>query len=176
MGNRKLLTFAAIAFMPLALLVMLIALTAGSRNTSEPKKAADYDKVIYVPPHLEPPTTYQTIAPSTAPAPVLKPVVFATQTNVQTVQDSDLKGLAAMVHLAAAKKDAPSAEQWTRALPIAKKLAAGACDCEQRNWLNQFITMGNYALSGSAQYHESAKLMDTLPLNDQDVRLRYYSN
>lgn len=95
--------------------------------------------------------------------------------NGNGVQDVDLKNLASMVHLDQAKHQGPNKDQWNQALPVAQKLLQGTCDCEQRNWLKQFVTMGNYALSDSSQYYQSAQLMDTLPLNDQDLHLHYNS-
>lgn len=153
---------------------MLLGLTRHSVDDSERKMAAQPEKAIFVPPHLEQATTYRTI--NSAPAPVSKPMTVSVPSSAPAVHDEDLKQLAGMVDLAKAKDAAPNAAKWSKALPLAKKLAGETCDCEQRNWLNQFITMGDYALAGAPEYHESAKLMDTLPLNDDNLALRYYSN
>jgi len=173
MSNRTLLFIAVGAFVPLFGMFLLLGLTRSSSDSGR-RMTAQPDKVIYVPPHLEPATSFQTI--NSSPAPVSKPVAFSAPANAPAVHDADLKQLATLVDLAAAKNAAPSVAKWTKALPIAKQLAAGTCDCEQRNWLNQFIAMGDYALSGAPEYHESAKLMDKLPLNDDNLATRYNSN
>jgi len=130
----------------------------------------------------EQPPSLQLTSSTSSSSSVIIPSAISFNTSTKTdsdpklIQDVDLKSLASLVNLAAAKQGSPNKDQWTQAIPIANKLLQGPCDCEQRNWLNQFVTMGNYALAGSPQYYQSARLMDTLPLNDQDVRSRYNSN
>ena len=90
--------------------------------------------------------------------------------NATSIPDEDLLRLAGMVDLAGASDHRPDKVRWTQALAAAEKLQAGPCDCEQRNWLNHFVEMGNYALSGADEgYAQSARLMATLGRNDRDA-------
>ncbi len=114
--------------------------------------------------------------PLSAPTPVTLTMISTSITPpASTVQNADLKHLAALVNLKRAKQERPDKTQWKQAIPAAQQLLLGTCDCEQRNWLKQFITMGDHALSNSKDYYASAQLMDRLPLNDQELNLRYYS-
>jgi len=81
----------------------------------------------------------------------------------------DLKNLAVAVDLKNAKLSDVDKEAWQKALPTAQKLLQGACDCEGRNWLNHFVETGNYALSGDSHYEDSAKMLLTLPKNDDEA-------
>lgn len=123
-----------------------------------------------------------TLAIAPAPASIL-PAANATSALINSapagqgsadfpIHDADLKSLGAMVDLGDAARSTPDKQRWTRALSIAENLLQGPCDCEQRNWLSHFVTMGNAALSDSPDYYKLAQVMPTLALNDQ--RNTYY--
>ena len=85
-----------------------------------------------------------------------------------SVPDADLLKLSALVNLPNAEERHIDKERWSRAVPIAQKLAQGPCDCEQRNWLVNFIDMGNSALAGSDdKYYRLAGLMQKMARNDK---------
>ena len=93
--------------------------------------------------------------------------------NATVVPDEDLLKLSGLVRLANARYAHPDKERWSRAIPVAQQLLAGPCDCEQRNWLNHFVAMGNDAITNlDQQYHEEAQLLATLGRNDQDAMAR----
>ncbi len=98
--------------------------------------------------------------------------------NAASVPDADLLKLSAMVNLPNADERHIDKNQWAAAVPIAEQLVQGPCDCEQRNWLNHFIEMGNDASPGSDDaYYKLAVLMRKMARNDQQlardpVRLR----
>ncbi len=92
------------------------------------------------------------------------PVVV--QPIANSVDRAQLENLAESVHL---KNLSTDRDQWKRALPKAQHLLQGACDCEQRNWLNHFVETGNEALNGSNDYQQSAKFLLTLPKNDKEA-------
>ena len=95
--------------------------------------------------------------------------------NATAVPDEDLLKLSGMVRLANARYARPDKARWSQAVPIAQQLLTGPCDCEQRNWLNHFIAMGNDAIANSDnQYHEEAQLLATLGRNDQDAMARQH--
>ena len=97
--------------------------------------------------------------------------------NATAVPDEDLLKLAGLVRLANARYARPDKARWSQAIPIAQQLLAGPCDCEQRNWLNHFVAMGNDAVANSdAQYHEEAQLLATLGRNDEDAMARRHQN
>ena len=84
--------------------------------------------------------------------------------------DEDLLQLSALVDLPNTPDHPADQALWKKATPIAEKLLKGPCDCEQRNWLNHFVEMGNAAQTGSEdQYKEDAKLMATLGRNDSQA-------
>ena len=86
------------------------------------------------------------------------------------VPDGHLLKLSAMVNLTNAEERHIDKDQWSRAVPIARRLVQGPCDCEQRNWLNHFIAMGDSALAGSdADYYKLAGLMRKMARNDQQL-------
>ena len=74
--------------------------------------------------------------------------------------DNYLLKLEGMVDLANARYGTPDRENWQQALPVAKVLEEGMCDCAQRNWLNQFIATGEAGLAGDmAAYHQQGETM-----------------
>ncbi len=74
--------------------------------------------------------------------------------------DNYLLKLEGMVDLANARYGTPDRENWQQALPIARVLEEGMCDCAQRNWLNQFIATGEAGLTGDlATYHQQGETM-----------------
>ena len=90
--------------------------------------------------------------------------------DATSVPDADLLKLSAIVNLPNAEERHIDKKQWNRALPIAQRLAQGPCDCEQRNWLVQFIQMGNDALAGSEQdYYRLAGVMRKTARNDKQL-------
>ncbi len=77
--------------------------------------------------------------------------------------DNYLLNLEGMTDMANARYGAPNPAAWARALPIAKVLEQGMCDCHQRNWLNQFIALGEAGLTGDlATYHAQGEVMATI--------------
>ncbi len=108
------------------------------------------------------------------PAPFAQPIANA-------VGVSDLRELAAMVHLSDASATGADSNdrnkaRWGAALPKAQRLLQGACDCETRNWLNNFVQTGNYALSDSKEYESSVKFLVSLPKNDDEGTTHQVSN
>ena len=90
--------------------------------------------------------------------------------NAANVPDEDLLRLSASVGLANAPDRSIDKERWARVMPVAEKLVQGPCDCEQRNWLNHFIAMGEAARNGAdEQYYQLAGLMVKLARNDQQL-------
>ncbi len=90
--------------------------------------------------------------------------------NAVSVPDADLLKLSAMVNLPNADERRINKEQWALAVPIAKQLVQGPCDCEQRNWLNHYIELGNDALTGSDDaYYNLAVLMHKMARNDRQL-------
>ena len=77
--------------------------------------------------------------------------------------DNYLLNLEGMTDLANARYGEPDQAAWAQALPIARVLEEGMCDCAQRNWLNQFIALGESGLTGdAAKYHEQGEVMATI--------------
>ena len=77
--------------------------------------------------------------------------------------DNYLLNLEGMTDVANARYGTPDAAAWARALPIARVLEQGMCDCAQRNWLNQFIALGESGLAGDrAKYHAQGEVMATI--------------
>ena len=85
--------------------------------------------------------------------------------------DNYLLNLEGMTDMANARYGVPNPESWARALPIARVLEQGMCDCHQRNWLNQFITLGEAGLTGDlANYHAQGEVMAGISrFNDDSV-------
>ena len=76
---------------------------------------------------------------------------------------NELLKLSGLVNLAGALYAAPDQDQWRQALPVAKELVQGTCDCAQRSWLNTFIEMGAYALAGDEEnYRKHGEIIVTL--------------
>ena len=125
-------------------------------------------------PQTPPPDAAPTVvaqAPSAAPEAL--ETIAPLPPNATSVPDEDLLKLSGMVELGSAQYDRPDKARWSQALPIASKLLHGPCDCEQRNWLNHFVGLGNEALSdANGQYYQDAKIMATLGRNDNDAMAR----
>lgn len=99
-----------------------------------------------------------------------EPAVPPLPANATHVPDEYLLKLANMVRLTNADEHLIDKERWGRALPIAERLVQAPCDCEQRNWLNHFISMGNDALAGMDEdYYRTAVLMQKMARNDQQL-------
>ena len=97
-------------------------------------------------------------------------VIPSLPADATSVPDVDLLKLSTMVNLTNAEERHIDKEPWSRAVPIAQKLAQGPCDCEQRNWLVQFIQMGNDALAGSNDdYYRLATVMRKTARNDKQL-------
>jgi len=92
-----------------------------------------------------------------------------TQPLVNAVNTSDLSNLAQQVHLKNSNLASVNKSAWEKALPKARQLLQGACDCEERNWLNHFIETGTDAIAGSKEYDDAAKLLVSLPKNDEEA-------
>ncbi len=89
------------------------------------------------------------------------------------VPDSALQKLAAGVHLNASNANGMNKDLWAQQVPLAQKLVQGMCDCEQRNWLNQFIATGNFALADdAANYYPSLNNLVGLPRSDAELIAR----
>jgi hypothetical protein len=120
----------------------------------------------------------QSSAQTSSPAPALSSSSFPadqpasfTPSSAQivpgAVRASDLQKLALAVHFTGSQANGLNKDLWARQIPNAEKLLQGICDCEQRNWLNRFITTGNFALAGSVEeYYQSARILATLPKSD----------
>ena len=90
--------------------------------------------------------------------------------NATNVPDEDLLKLSASVDLANALDRSIDKERWARVMPVAEKLVQGPCDCEQRNWLNHFIAMGEAARNGAdEEYRQLAGLLVKLARNDKQL-------
>jgi hypothetical protein len=92
------------------------------------------------------------------------------------VTPKDLENLAQLVNLQDAPQQDFKKEQWEKAIPIAEKLSNGSCDCEQRNWLTQFIATGQMALSGSEDYYKHAQFLATLYRDNNELATGIPSN
>ena len=101
----------------------------------------------------------------------------ATPAPAVNVTPADLENLARMVSLVDAPQQDFKKEQWEKAIPVAEKLMNnGSCDCEQRNWLTQFIAAGNMAISGSEEYYQHAQFLATLYRDDKELQTGQPSN
>jgi hypothetical protein len=110
---------------------------------------------------------------STLTAPPAAAGVPASGVQVKPV---DQEKLAQMVDLTD-KPDQPfNKEKWAKAIPIAQKLADQSADCEQRNWLNQFVAVGNMALDGSPDFQKYAPVLATMYRDDQELLTGQPSN
>ena len=108
-----------------------------------------------------------TMETQTPPRPADEPLFVQPLAN--SVRTADLDNLAARVHLKNASLADVDKNQWKIALVRAQQfLQGGACDCEERNWLNHFVETGNQALSGAKEYQDSAKFLAALPKNDEE--------
>jgi hypothetical protein len=91
------------------------------------------------------------------------------QPGMEAVQDADLAQLAVAVQLGASANSAADARKWAQQLPVAQGLKQKMCDCEQRNWLNQFIATGKDAVAGSPGYAHDLDVLLDLPRNDDQL-------
>jgi hypothetical protein len=61
-------------------------------------------------------------------------------------------------------------ELWARVLPTAQKMVDFSdADCEQRNWLTQFVACGQRALDNSPDYYQYARGLATMPRDNQEL-------
>jgi hypothetical protein len=92
------------------------------------------------------------------------------------VTPADQEKLAQMVGLSD-KPDQPlNKEKWEKAIPIAQKLANQSADCEQRNWLNQFVVVGNMAIEGSPDFQKYAPVLATMCRDEKELLTGQPSN
>jgi hypothetical protein len=90
--------------------------------------------------------------------------------GTEPVRDADLLALARAVGLGnEAKAVHPDKEAWARQMSVAQNLYGGICDCEQRNWLSNFITTANYAVSGSDAFNPSVQHLAQMPHNNKEL-------
>jgi len=165
MTNKFFIQLAIVAF---AVLILALAVIGGIsyRHPTAPQPVAHQQ--------LPAPTglivrQYQTIAPPPEePGQEVQTPIF-TEPLDHPVNVSDLQSLAASVHLKKTNLGEMDRSLWKKALPQAQKLLQGACDCEERNWLNHFVETGNAALTDPKEYLESAKLLVSLPKNDDEA-------
>ncbi|MGH8046944.1 MAG: hypothetical protein ACREKL_06835, partial [Chthoniobacterales bacterium] len=92
------------------------------------------------------------------------------------VTPADQEKLAQMVGLSDAKDQPLDKEKWAKAIPIAEKLLTQSCDCEQRNWLTQFVAVGNMAVDGSPDFHKFAPALATMYRDDNEMATGKPSN
>jgi len=92
------------------------------------------------------------------------------------VTPRDQEKLAQMVGLTDSPNQPLNKEKWKKALPIAEKLVNQSADCEQRNWLNQFIAVGNMALEESPDYEKFALALATMYRDDRELQTGQPSN
>ena len=103
----------------------------------------------------------------------------ATLTVVGPVTPAALEQLAQSVKLSEneSEKTGLKPELWAKAIPIAERLMnEGTADCEQRNWLTQFVATGQDAIAGSSSYYERARFLATLYRNNQELATGIPSN
>ncbi len=83
--------------------------------------------------------------------------------------DNYLLKLEGIVNVGNARFGEPDPENWRLALPVAKILEQGMCDCAQRNWLNQFIATGEAGLAGDLEaYHRCGQTMASIARHNGD--------
>lgn len=103
-------------------------------------------------------------------APLAEISIFPLPANAAFVPDENLLQLSALVDLPNAANRNIDKSPWPQAVAVAEVLAQGPCDCEQRNWLNHFIEMGNDAISGADDaYYKLADLMVKMARNDKQL-------
>ena len=82
---------------------------------------------------------------------------------------NELLKLSGLVNLAGSPYVSPDQEQWRQAIPVARDLERGTCDCAQRNWLKTFIQMGEFALAGDEEnYRKHGEIMVTLGRSNEE--------
>jgi hypothetical protein len=162
MTTKFLTLVTLIAFTTLLLAVVVIA------RISPPTVTAKEPQQPTAPPTITIRAPVPITSLSTEPTPQEQTPAF-TQPLANAVNTTDLSNLAAAVHLKSATLADIDKNQWKTALPKAKQLLNGACDCEERNWLNHFVETGNEALSSDKEYEPSAKFLLTLPKNDEEA-------
>lgn len=115
---------------------------------------------------------------SAVPAPAVPPVVSRiaqppvppeTPLSGIPVTPADLEKLARIVDLTESPDQGFKKDRWKRAIPVAEKLLRQSADCEQRNWLTQFVRLGNLALEESPEYREFAPVLATMYRNDEEL-------
>ena len=90
--------------------------------------------------------------------------------NASSIPDEYLQKLGLMVDPSGAALHNPDKAQWAKAMPVAKKLVEGPCDCAQRVWLKRFIEMGDFAMADSKdQYTKAAQFIATIGRNDEQA-------
>ena len=95
--------------------------------------------------------------------PAGKEAVAVFLANTPGPLDNYLLKLEGITNVGNARYNAPNRESWQEALPIARVLEQGMCDCAQRNWLNQFIATGEAGLSGDLDaYHQHGETMASI--------------
>jgi len=94
----------------------------------------------------------------------------------QHVLPADLNNLADKVKLDGGALQNVDAAEWAQQLPNVEQMLQGTCDCEQRNWLNRFVTTANDAIAGSNDYFASVQILDHLPRTDDELTTRTVSN
>ena len=166
MTNKFLTLVAFVAFTALLLAFVVVA------RISSPAPTKPVAQLSQQPPAIPPgiiiagPQTSNSL-PNNQAQPEQTPAF--TQPIANAVSTTDLSNLAAAVHLKNASLAGIDKDQWKTSLPKAQKLLQGACDCEERNWLNHFVEAGNQALAGDKAYEASAKFLLTLPKNDEEA-------
>lgn len=108
-------------------------------------------------------------SPSSADAGVNPSTLTVTADSPADDTRNELLNLSGLVNLASAPYAPPDRDQWRQALPIAKELVRGTCDCAQRSWLNTFIEMGAYALADDEEnYRKHGEIIVTLGRNNDE--------
>jgi len=157
MTNKFLIQLTIVAFSALIVALVVIARVSSVTPTTATAELPHETQIVH---------TDMAIEPQTPSHPLDEPIFV--QPFANAVNASDLDNLAAQVHLKNASLADVDKSQWKKALVKAQQLLQGACDCEERNWLNHFVETGNDALAGSQEFQDSAKLLVSLPKNDEE--------
>ena len=151
--------------------LVLAGITPGHRAVES--KARERTQPHESPPKPALPASVALTSPERAAFETLDPggkeAVATFLTNTPGPLDNYLLNLEDMVDVANARYGTPDKERWRHALPVARVLEEGMCDCAQRNWLNQFIALGEAGLSEDlAAYHQQGETMASIGRRNDD--------
>lgn len=92
------------------------------------------------------------------------------------VTPAEQENLAQMVGLSENASQPFNKEKWEKAIPIAEKLLAQSADCEQRNWLTQFVAVGKLAMEESPDFRQYAPMLATMYRDKNELKTGQPSN